>query len=72
MEKSTYSQSHRDAPGIEIVPDSENKTIQEVAAQFNRLQLKNFNEHMHCYRGTHLKTQGVGIPYPWMRFETDT
>ncbi|KAK7192271.1 hypothetical protein PSPO01_01843 [Paraphaeosphaeria sporulosa] len=26
--------------------------------QFNRFQMMNFNEHMHCLRGTHLKTQG--------------
>lgn len=37
----------------------EKETIQKVAEQFNRLQMMNFNEHHHCLRGTHLKTQGV-------------
>ncbi|KAK5128126.1 hypothetical protein LTR08_004179 [Meristemomyces frigidus] len=47
-----------DAEGVEVEQPGEQEKIKEVAAQFNRFQLMNFNEHMHCLRGTHLKTQG--------------
>ncbi|KAK3072009.1 hypothetical protein LTR53_007597 [Teratosphaeriaceae sp. CCFEE 6253] len=47
-----------DAEGVEVVPPAEQDKIYEVASQFNRFQMMNFNEHMHCLRGTHLKTQG--------------
>ncbi|CAN9288979.1 unnamed protein product [Alternaria alternata] len=46
------------APGVENIPDDEEEKIKQVSAQFNRFQMMNFNEHMHCLRGTHLKTQG--------------
>jgi hypothetical protein len=39
----------------------EQEKIKEVSDQFNRFQMMNFNEHHHCLRGTHLKTQGVGF-----------
>ena len=52
----------RDAPGVEVVQPGEEEKIKEVAEQFNRLQMLNFNEHMHCLRGTHLKTQGASLP----------
>lgn len=48
-----------DAPGVEVIQDGEKEKIQKVSDQFNRFQMMNFNEHMHCLRGTHLKTQGV-------------
>ena len=48
-----------DAPGVETIEDGEAVKIQDVSDQFNRFQMMNFNEHMHCFRGTHLKTQGV-------------
>ncbi|KAF2681810.1 heme-dependent catalase [Lentithecium fluviatile CBS 122367] len=47
-----------DAEGVEVVPEGEAEKIQAVSDQFNRFQMMNFNEHMHCLRGTHLKTQG--------------
>ncbi|OQO01628.1 hypothetical protein B0A48_12664 [Cryoendolithus antarcticus] len=47
-----------DAEGVEVKQPGEAEKIKEVAAQFNRFQMMNFNEHMHCLRGTHLKTQG--------------
>jgi hypothetical protein len=50
-----------DAPGVETIQPGEKEKIQEVSDQFNRFQMMNFNEHMHCLRGTHLKTQGVRI-----------
>ena len=49
----------RDAPGVEVEQPNEKANIQAVSDQFNRFQMYNFNEHMHCLRGTHLKTQGV-------------
>jgi hypothetical protein len=48
-----------DAPGVETMQPEEKELIQQVSDQFNRFQMMNFNEHMHCLRGTHLKTQGV-------------
>ena len=51
-----------DAPGVEVEQPKEKETIQAVSDQFNRFQMYNFNEHMHCLRGTHLKTQGVRDP----------
>ena len=50
---------NRDAKGVEVEQPNEKETIQAVSDQFNRFQMYNFNEHMHCLRGTHLKTQGV-------------
>jgi hypothetical protein len=50
-----------DAKGVEEVQPGEEEKIWEVAEQFKRMQMMNFNEHHHCLRGTHLKTQGVRI-----------
>ncbi|KAF2131823.1 heme-dependent catalase [Dothidotthia symphoricarpi CBS 119687] len=50
-----------DAEGVEVIPSDEKEKIQAVSDQFNRFQMMNFNEHMHCLRGTHLKTQGCVI-----------
>ncbi|KAK0125851.1 hypothetical protein ONS95_007482 [Cadophora gregata] len=47
-----------DAPGVEVIQPGEAEKIQEVSDQFKRFQMMNFNEHHHCLRGTHLKTQG--------------
>ncbi|KAK4539284.1 hypothetical protein LTR36_000809 [Oleoguttula mirabilis] len=47
-----------DAEGVEVEQPGEKEKIKEVSDQFNRFQMMNFNEHMHCLRGTHLKTQG--------------
>ncbi|KAJ4988976.1 catalase [Stagonosporopsis vannaccii] len=47
-----------DAEGVEVIQPGEQEKIKEVSDQFNRFQMMNFNEHMHCLRGTHLKTQG--------------
>lgn len=52
---------HWDAPGVEKILTGEQEKIQAVSDQFNRFQMMNFNEHMHCLRGTHLKTQGCVI-----------
>lgn len=48
-----------DAKGVEVEQPGEKEKIWEVSNQFNRMQMMNFNEHHHCLRGTHLKTQGV-------------
>ena len=50
------------ASGVEKIPADEEQKIKDVSAQFNRFQMMNFDEHMHCLRGTHLKTQGVSTP----------
>ncbi|KAK4498166.1 hypothetical protein PRZ48_010823 [Zasmidium cellare] len=50
-----------DAEGVEVEQPGEKEKIWEVSNQFNRLQMMNFNEHHHCLRGTHLKTQGCVI-----------
>lgn len=52
----------RDAEGVETEHPEEKQKIKEVSDQFNRFQINNFNEHHHCLRGTHLKTQGVSLP----------
>jgi len=49
----------RDAEGVEKLTEEEAERIQAVSDQFSRFQMMNFNEHHHCLRGTHLKTQGV-------------
>lgn len=49
----------RDAEGVEVIQPGEPEKIKEVSDQFNRFQMMNFNEHTHCLRATHLKTQGV-------------
>lgn len=54
----------RDAKGVEVKQPGEEEKIKEVSDQFNRFQMMNFNEHHHCLRGTHLKTQGVCQPCP--------
>ena len=51
-----------DAEGVEKTQPEEEQKIKDVSAQFNRFQMMNFNEHHHCLRGTHLKTQGVCPP----------
>ncbi|KAJ4295013.1 hypothetical protein N0V90_007021 [Kalmusia sp. IMI 367209] len=48
-----------DAEGVEKIQPGEQEKIQAVSDQFNRFQMMNFNEHMHCLRGTHLKTQVI-------------
>ncbi|EME81437.1 uncharacterized protein MYCFIDRAFT_38573 [Pseudocercospora fijiensis CIRAD86] len=50
-----------DAPGVEVIQPGEKEKIWEVSEQFKRMQMMNFNEHHHCLRGTHLKTQGCVI-----------
>ncbi|KAF2417117.1 heme-dependent catalase [Tothia fuscella] len=50
-----------DSEGVEKVQPGEKEKIQAVSDQFNRFQMMNFNEHHHCFRGTHLKTQGCVV-----------
>jgi hypothetical protein len=53
----------RNTPGVEVTQPGEKEKIQAVSEQFNRFQMMNFNEHHHCLRGTHLKTQGVSSKF---------
>ena len=48
----------RNTPGVETTQPGEEEKIRAVSDQFKRFQMMNFNEHMHCLRGTHLKTLG--------------
>jgi hypothetical protein len=50
-----------DAAGVETIQPGEEQKIWDVSNQFSRFQMMNFNEHHHCLRGTHLKTQGCVI-----------
>lgn len=61
----------RDADGVEFEQPGEQDKIKAVSEQFNRFQMMNFNEHMHCLRGTHLKTQGVGTSIVTVFASTD-
>ena len=47
-----------DAEGIEVVQPGEEDLKKHVAEQFNQLQSLQFTQTAHCYRATHLKTQG--------------
>ncbi|OAP61906.1 hypothetical protein AYL99_04109 [Fonsecaea erecta] len=49
---------HWDAPGVEVEQPGEQERIKQVAEQFCRFQMMNFDEHHHALRGTHLKTHG--------------
>jgi hypothetical protein len=55
---------------VEKVQPGEKEKIQEVSDQFKRFQMLNFDEHHHCLRGTHLKTQGVCLSH-LLRCSTD-
>ncbi|KAK3048922.1 hypothetical protein LTR09_009817 [Extremus antarcticus] len=50
-----------DAEGVEKEQPNEEADIKAVSEQFCRFQMYNFNEHSHCLRGTHLKTQGCVV-----------
>lgn len=47
------------APGVESIPEGEAAEIQRVATQFNTIQKVMYDQHRHCYTGTHARTQGV-------------
>ncbi|KAL8747736.1 MAG: hypothetical protein Q9190_000435 [Brigantiaea leucoxantha] len=48
-----------DAEGVEKTPANEEEDIQAVADMINAIQKTQYNNHRHCYSGTHARTQGI-------------
>lgn len=47
------------APGVEDIQPNEEETANKLAEVMNQLQDKNFHQHRHAFRATHIKTQGI-------------
>lgn len=47
------------APGVEVIKSDEEETAQKIGATMNKMQQHNFDQHRHCFRATHVKTQGI-------------
>lgn len=47
------------APGVEDVKPNEEETARAVGVTMNKMQQHNFDQHRHCFRATHVKTQGI-------------
>ena len=45
--------------GVEKIPPNEKEDIQAVADMINAMQKAQYNNHRHCYTGTHARTQGI-------------
>ncbi len=45
--------------GVEKIPSNEEEDIQAVADMINAMQKAQYNNHRHCYTGTHARTQGL-------------
>ena len=50
---------HWQDEGVENVPPNEKEDIQTVAEMINGMQRAQYNQHRHCYTGTHARTQGL-------------
>ena len=50
---------HWQDPGVEKIPPNEAQDIQAVADMINGMQRAQYNQHRHCYTGTHARTQGI-------------
>jgi hypothetical protein len=48
-----------DAPGVETPKQNENETARKIGETMNKIQQRNFDQHRHAFRGTHVKTQGI-------------
>ncbi|KAG7001437.1 hypothetical protein G7Y79_00031g065520 [Physcia stellaris] len=48
-----------DAEGVEKIPPNEAEDIQAVADMINAIQKAQWNNHRHCFSGTHARTQGL-------------
>lgn len=48
-----------DEPGVEFVKPNEEETGRKIGETMNRMQHDNFDQHLHAYRATHVKTQGI-------------
>lgn len=47
------------SPGIEDPKPSEAETIKSICSSIVHLQQHNTDQHRHCFRATHVKTQGI-------------
>jgi hypothetical protein len=47
------------ASGVEVIKPDEEETAQKIGATMNKMQQHNFDQHRHCFRATHVKTQGI-------------
>lgn len=47
------------APGVENIKQDEEETAKKIGTTMNKMQQHNFDQHRHCFRATHVKTQGI-------------
>jgi hypothetical protein len=47
------------APGVEDVKPDEEEVARKIGVTMNKMQQHNYDQHRHCYRATHVKTQGI-------------
>ena len=47
------------APGVEEVKPNEEETARKIGETMNKMQQHNFDQHRHCFRATHVKTQAI-------------
>ncbi|KAJ4300790.1 hypothetical protein N0V90_002878 [Kalmusia sp. IMI 367209] len=48
-----------DADGVETPRPGEEETARKIGETMNKMQQHNFDQHRHCFRATHVKTQGI-------------
>ncbi|KAF2110858.1 catalase-like domain-containing protein [Lophiotrema nucula] len=48
-----------DAPGVEHIRPDEAGKAKKIGETMNKMQQHNFDQHRHCFRATHVKTQGI-------------
>lgn len=48
-----------DAPAVETVLPNEEDTARQIGSTMTRMQQHNLDKHRHCFRATHVKTQGI-------------
>ena len=56
---SKRSYIHWQTKGVVEVPEKEEDDINAVCEQINSMQRAQYNNHRHCYTGTHSRTQGI-------------
>jgi hypothetical protein len=48
-----------DAPSVEVPKSDEEENARRIGERLNNMQQHNLNRHRHCFRATHIKTQGI-------------
>jgi hypothetical protein len=48
-----------DAPGVEAPKPDEDEKARQIGETMNKMQQHNFDQHRHCFRATHVKTQAI-------------